>query len=172
MTLSPRPVALVTLLLASLGAVERVEAQSMGPDFAKDYESNPRNLSLYVLEHPFTFQVGPANNCGSACTSLRFQSPEMGVDKTFTGADTAVAAPGDVYDPALFARLRAWRQGAARQAGQKAFYVFPDATLKRIAAARPQTLEDLGAIKGVGPRKLEQYGQDVLDTISRGEETE
>ena len=87
-------------------------------------------------------------------------------------ADTASATPGEAYDPALFARLRAWRQEAARQAGQKAFYVFPDATLKRIAAARPQTLEDLGAIKGVGPRKLEQYGQDVLDTIHRGEETE
>ena len=88
------------------------------------------------------------------------------------GTDTASAIPGEAYDPALFARLRAWRQEAARQAGQKAFYVFPDATLKRIAAARPQTLEDLGAVKGVGPRKIEQYGQDVLDTIHRGEETE
>ena len=86
--------------------------------------------------------------------------------------DAAAATPGEAIDPALFARLRAWRQQAARQAGQKAFYVFPDATLKRIAAARPQTLEDLGAVKGVGPRKLEQYGQDVLDTIERGEETE
>jgi hypothetical protein len=88
------------------------------------------------------------------------------------GTDTASAIPGEAYDPVLFARLRAWRQEAARQAGQKAFHVFPDATLKRIAAARPQTLEDLGAIKGVGPRKIEQYGQDVLDTIHRGEETE
>ena len=86
--------------------------------------------------------------------------------------DTAPGAPPEAYDLALFARLRAWRQEAAHQAGQKAFYVFPDATLRRIAAARPQTLEDLGAVKGVGPRKLEQYGQDVLDTIHRGEETE
>jgi len=86
--------------------------------------------------------------------------------------DTSAAAPGEAYDPALFARLRTWRQEAARQAGQKAFYVFPDATLRRIAGARPQTLEELGALKGVGPRKLEQYGQDVLDTIHRGEEIE
>jgi hypothetical protein len=87
-------------------------------------------------------------------------------------ANPTPAAGGEAYDPALFGRLRAWRHEAARQAGQKAFYVFPDATLKRIAAARPQTLEDLAAIKGVGPRKLEQYGQDVLDTINRGEEEE
>ena len=60
---------------------------------------------------------------------------------------------------------------AAQQEGQKAFYVFPDATLKRIAAARPQTVEELQAIKGVGPRKLAQYGQAVLDiTRQEGEQ--
>jgi hypothetical protein len=87
-------------------------------------------------------------------------------------ADPSPGTAAEAYDPAVFGRLRAWRQEAARQASQKAFYVFPDATLKRIAAARPQTLEDLAAVKGVGPRKLEQYGQDVLDTINRGEEEE
>ena len=71
------------------------------------------------------------------------------------------------YDPALFEQLRTWRMGAAEQAGQKAFYVFPNATLKRIAAARPQTMDELGAVKGVGPAKLRQYGQAVLD-ITRG----
>jgi len=66
------------------------------------------------------------------------------------------------YDPVLFEQLRAWRRGAAEQAGQKAFYVFPNATLKQIAAARPQTMEELEAVKGVGPAKLRQYGQAVL----------
>ena len=71
------------------------------------------------------------------------------------------------YDPALFEQLRTWRLEAARQEGQKAFYVFPDATLERIAAARPQTLEELEAVKGVGPKKLQQYGQAVLDITRR-----
>ena len=71
-------------------------------------------------------------------------------------------------DPAVFERLRSWRLAAAQQEGQKAFYVFPNATLERIAAARPQTLEELEAVKGVGPKKLEQYGQAVLD-ITREE---
>ncbi|MFA6317123.1 MAG: hypothetical protein WC943_06865 [Elusimicrobiota bacterium] len=57
-------------------------------DFAKDYESNPRDLHLYIFEHAFSFDVGPGT-CGANCTSLRFQSAEMGVDKTFTGANTA-----------------------------------------------------------------------------------
>lgn len=74
------------------------------------------------------------------------------------------------YDSGLFERLRAWRLEAAQQQGQKAFYVFPDATLQRIAAARPQSLDDLQAVKGVGPKKLEQYGQAVLDITRQGAE--
>jgi hypothetical protein len=75
------------------------------------------------------------------------------------------------YDPALFEQLRSWRLAAAQQEGRKAFYVFPDATLERIAAARPQTLEELEAVKGIGPKKLQQYGQAVLD-ITREEAKE
>jgi hypothetical protein len=86
-------------------------------------------------------------------------------------AETSAAPippPVEQYDPDLFERLRTWRLDAAQQQGQKAFYVFPDATLKRIAAARPQTAEELQAVKGVGPKKLEQYGQAVLDITRQG----
>jgi superfamily II DNA helicase RecQ len=82
---------------------------------------------------------------------------------------TRPASPTETqYDPVLFEQLRSWRLAAAQQEGQKAFYVFPDATLERIAAARPQTLEELETVKGVGPKKLQQYGQAVLD-ITREE---
>lgn len=77
-------------------------------------------------------------------------------------------ASGGQVDPALVERLRTWRLETAQQTGQKAFYVFPDATLQRIAAARPQTLEELQSVKGVGPKKLDDYGQAVLD-ITRQE---
>ena len=76
------------------------------------------------------------------------------------------------YDPALFERLRSWRLATAQQEGQKAFYVFPNATLERVAAAQPQTLEDLEAVKGVGPKKLQQYGQAVLDITRQEGEVE
>jgi superfamily II DNA helicase RecQ len=82
---------------------------------------------------------------------------------------TRPASPTETqYGPVLFEQLRSWRLAAAQQEGQKAFYVFPDATLERIAAARPQTLEELETVKGVGPKKLQQYGQAVLD-ITREE---
>ena len=57
-------------------------------DFAKDYELNPRDLTLEVLGHPFVFDINAAG-CGAGCTSLRFISAELGIDRTFTGANTA-----------------------------------------------------------------------------------
>jgi ATP-dependent DNA helicase RecQ len=72
--------------------------------------------------------------------------------------------PGD-YDEALFERLRAWRLDVAREIAKPPYVVFHDSVLKRIAAARPATRDDLAAIKGIGPSKLEQYGPAVLALI-------
>jgi ATP-dependent DNA helicase RecQ len=67
---------------------------------------------------------------------------------------------------ALYEELRAWRLATAKEAELPAFCVFHNATLRRIAKNRPTTLEQLNAIKGIGPRKLEQYGATVLAVIA------
>jgi superfamily II DNA helicase RecQ len=78
-------------------------------------------------------------------------------------AQPPAATPEDAaYDPALFEQLRTWRRQEAARQGKAAFHVFPDATLQHIAAARPQTEEELLAVKGVGPKKLASFGQGVL----------
>jgi hypothetical protein len=80
-----------------------------------------------------------------------------------TPAQPSAATPQEAtYDPALFEQLRTWRRQEAGRQGKAAFHVFPDATLQRIAAARPQTEEELLAVKGVGPKKLASFGQGVL----------
>jgi ATP-dependent DNA helicase RecQ len=70
------------------------------------------------------------------------------------------------YDRGLFERLRAWRLAQAREEKVPPYIVFSDATLKEIAAAKPATLRELDAVKGVGPTKLEKYGQAVLDIVA------
>jgi DNA helicase II / ATP-dependent DNA helicase PcrA len=65
----------------------------------------------------------------------------------------------------LFERLRAWRSEAAASASVPAYVVFTDATLQAIAESRPTTLRELGALPGIGARKLELYGEDVLATV-------
>jgi ATP-dependent DNA helicase RecQ len=47
-----------------------------------------------------------------------------------------------------------------------AYVVFHDATLAEIAARRPQTIGELSQIAGVGPTKLDRYGDDVLAALA------
>jgi DNA helicase-2/ATP-dependent DNA helicase PcrA len=65
----------------------------------------------------------------------------------------------------LFERLRAWRSQAAQTASVPAYVVFTDATLQAIAETRPVTLRELSGLPGIGARKLELYGEDVLTAV-------
>jgi ATP-dependent DNA helicase RecQ len=70
------------------------------------------------------------------------------------------------YDRALFERLRAWRLETAREAKMPPYIIFQDKVLKRIASSCPTTEAELVQIRGIGPRKLEQYGRAVLDIVA------
>jgi DNA helicase-2/ATP-dependent DNA helicase PcrA len=65
-----------------------------------------------------------------------------------------------------FERLRAWRSSTATAASVPAYVVFTDATLQAIAEARPASLRELSGLPGIGARKLELYGEDVLATLT------
>jgi superfamily II DNA helicase RecQ len=70
------------------------------------------------------------------------------------------------YDKALFERLRVWRLEKAREMDKPPFVVFHDKVLKRIATCCPTTEQDLAGVKGIGPRKLEQFGPEILDIVT------
>ncbi|WP_228151663.1 DNA helicase RecQ [Pseudazoarcus pumilus] len=65
----------------------------------------------------------------------------------------------------LFDQLRAWRMETARERNVPAYVIFQDATLREIAIARPASLAELAAISGIGDRKLEAYGLDILKLV-------
>jgi ATP-dependent DNA helicase RecQ len=69
-------------------------------------------------------------------------------------------------DDELFRRLRGWRAERARADEVPAYVVFADATLREVAASRPRSLTELAALKGVGPAKLERYGDEVLSMVA------
>ena len=66
----------------------------------------------------------------------------------------------------LFERLRAWRVEAARRHGVPAYVIFHDATLREIARLRPSSLDTLRGISGIGARKLEAYGEDIVGLVN------
>ena len=65
----------------------------------------------------------------------------------------------------LLRALRAWRTERARRDGMPAYIVFPDATLEQIVARLPRTMVRLAQVKGVGPTKLDRYGDEVLAVL-------
>lgn len=69
-------------------------------------------------------------------------------------------------DDALFDALRAWRARVAAANGVPAYLVFHDRHLQVLAGRKPSTLRELAGCPGVGPAKLERYGDDLLDLIA------
>ena len=68
-------------------------------------------------------------------------------------------------DGPLFASLRSLRSELARRDGVPAYVVFPDSTLAEIAARRPRSLTALAGVRGVGPARLDRYGEQFLDAV-------
>ena len=69
---------------------------------------------------------------------------------------------------ARFINLKAWRSEVAKAHDLPAYVIFNDATLVGIAQRNPQTLADLHGISGIGTKKLEAYGTEVLRVIQPG----
>jgi ATP-dependent DNA helicase RecQ len=63
------------------------------------------------------------------------------------------------------AALKAWRAQVAREHNLPPFMIFHDATLRAIAEAQPQRLAELEGISGLGQKKLEAYGAEVLRVV-------
>ncbi len=123
---------------------------------------------------------------GTARTVLRGEVPILLREPTDkptarrpkTGRSTkAIAAGGDAAPaqvPSLddsqrarFEALRAWRAEVAREHGLPAYVIFHDATLSTMAREQPATLDALAGISGVGAKKLEAYGADILGVLAR-----
>jgi ATP-dependent DNA helicase RecQ len=71
-------------------------------------------------------------------------------------------------DAPLFERLRTWRAAVAKEHGVPAYVVFNDGTLRAIAAARPSSLDEVAGISGVGEKKLERYGAELIRLVGAG----
>ena len=69
-------------------------------------------------------------------------------------------------DRDLLAALKAMRLTLAQERKVPAFVILHDATLHEIAHKRPTTLDQMASINGIGPRKLEQFGQPFLEVVA------
>ncbi len=74
---------------------------------------------------------------------------------------------GGLAEASLREKLKAWRGDTAKAAGAPAFVVFNDATLYELARSRPIDDDELLAVPGIGPVKIEKYGAAILEIVER-----
>jgi superfamily II DNA helicase RecQ len=72
----------------------------------------------------------------------------------------------EVAETPAHAALRRWRRERALADGVPAFIVLHDRTLAAIAARKPASRAELAGISGIGPAKLERYGDDLLRALA------
>ena len=106
---------------------------------------------------------------GEASVLLRQQAPGGKVERPRRGAKSAKTSVKGMAEAQLntgalerLARLKAWRADVAREHNLPAFVIFHDATLRAIAEQAPQSLRNLEGISGMGVKKLQAYGAEVL----------
>jgi len=75
---------------------------------------------------------------------------------------TPSAPPSD----GLLDQLKSWRLESARDASVPAYVIFTDATLEEIVTRRPSTQRELARVKGIGPKKLDLYAEEILDMVA------
>jgi len=107
---------------------------------------------------------------GETEVMLREVAPGSRIRATRTKSRRGDLAPpsagaGRAGDPTLLGALRAWRSQVARSRGVPAYVVLHDSTIDGIAASRPATLNDLRGIPGIGDKKLEHYGDELIALV-------
>jgi ATP-dependent DNA helicase RecQ len=143
-------------VLADAGLIERQGIEGGRPGaFVLALTSEGREVALGRVRPELALPPAPRSRASRA--------PRRGVRGN--GA-AAVAAPGTGRlaepDPELLARLKGWRSDEARRQGMPPYVIFHDRTLEALATAQPRDREALRQVHGVGPAKLEAYGETLL----------
>ena len=106
---------------------------------------------------------------GEQAVMLRETSVHSGPKKPRRATTPSVAAANlDGAAQARFINLKAWRAEVAQAHNLPAYVIFHDATLAAIAQMAPRTLDDLQGISGMGAKKLQAYGEEVLRVVQAG----
>src|SRR5215212_8940173 len=132
------------------------------------------NLTTCRREHLLrhfgdTEPVAPCGACDVCLgeAEMSREPPHAAPETLLSG--TAVQMDGAV-DPELFERLKRWRGEQARRQQVPAYVVLHNSHLEEIAARKPQTIHELGSIKGIGLRRAARYGEELLALVQGNEE--
>jgi DNA helicase-2/ATP-dependent DNA helicase PcrA len=92
----------------------------------------------------------------------------FGTDVRFEGRTVTLVAEPSAESASAEQALRQWRSAVARQDAVPAYVVLTDKDLVGIATALPRTLAELAGCRGIGPLRLERWGDEILSVLEAG----
>ena len=111
-----------------------------------------------------TDEARPVLRGGQKVQMRQYQKP-VKQKRSSTKSKGFVESDLSAAEQALFDKLRWWRVETARKHNVPAYVIFHDTTMREIAKAKPMSLGDLRGVTGVGEKKLETYGAEIVALI-------
>ena len=141
----------------------------IGRDWSKpQWQAIIRQMMGRDLCRPDPARHGALHITDAAHPILRGEAPVTLREDSIKRAKPAFVPKMQVTeeDAPLFSALKAKRRALAEAARVPAYVIFPDRTLQEMAERRPQTLDEMARIGGVGAKKLDSYGDAFLSVIA------
>lgn len=132
-------------------------------------------LGLVLVDHDaygslkLTEQARPVLR-GERKVELRhYQKPVKTKQRSAPKAKELIVGELSSGEQAIFEKLRWWRVETSRKQNVPAYVIFHDATMREIAKRKPGSLDELRMIAGVGEKKLQTYGEEIVSLIAAAE---
>ena len=127
-------------------------------------------LGLVVVDHDaygslkLTEEARPVLR-GERKVELRHYQKPVKQKRQTSKAKDFIEAELSTTEQAIFEKLRWWRVETARKHNVPAYVIFHDATMREIAKRKPNSLDELATVSGVGEKKLQTYGEEIVSLI-------
>jgi ATP-dependent DNA helicase RecQ len=134
-------------------------------DFAESNNCRHRQICTHFGETPKWGSCGACDVCGITPEWMTIAVTPAAVRQAVAASSNSRAAIEP--DDGLREYLREWRRKAAKEQGMPAYVVLHDTTLEEICRIQPSSIAKLLTITGIGERKAEMYGQQILAALQR-----
>ena len=133
--------------------------------FATANRCRHRQICTHFGETPKWETCGMCDVCAPLPEWLNAPEPIGQTDKKGKRRAPLPAEPDSSIDRGLLEHMRAWRRGIAQRDAVPAFVILHDKTLEELCRWRPSEVDELLSIRGIGARKAEIYGQEILAAL-------
>ncbi|MEO8100398.1 MAG: ATP-dependent DNA helicase RecQ [Acidobacteriota bacterium] len=132
--------------------------------FVEEPGCRHRRICLHFGETPVWQDCGACDFCG---VTLEWTRPGKAAKvkraAAATAAEVVTAAPGT---SSLHTALREWRRELAKSTSVPAYVILHDTTIEAICKQRPRNLDKLLEVPGIGEKKAERFGAQILEMIA------